>query len=353
MKRFLCIGLATLCALATSVDVTAQGVPAVERGTAAAASAIRVGQDVLRKESELLSRRLATQRENEKGRAEIADIHVEVPQNIAEYFKWSKEQAAIRIWPGDEVFGVTYGTFTDRIGVGSMGFVPRVNIVQVIDDNSARVDLKWFTPEKWKVSGPAGEEFYKLGERRLENVIVHMPTAGLVDDAEYRLGKVLEITGTERYTTITGAMKTVFELRSVNVERYRAAFDESERVIAAKDAAAKEREVVELERQKRLELEKSLTRTWTDPTGKFAVKGILIEIMPGPKAKIKREDGATIEVEFFKLSKADRAWISDEGRCASRKAKDVTGSLLPLTNGAGVPVRAGSIPTVHRPKVHQ
>jgi hypothetical protein len=257
-----------------------------------------------------------------KADAAIGDIHIEVPQNIAEYFKRSKEQAAIKLWPTDEAFGVTYGTFADRLGVGSIGFVPRVEIVQVIDDNSARVNLRWFMPERWKVSGPRGEEFYKLGEQTLENVILrHVPTAGLVDDADYTLGRVLEITGTERYTTVTDASKTVFVLRPINVDRYRAAFDEPERVKAANEAAALEREMAEAERQKLLEVEKSLTRTWMDTTGKFATKGVLVEIMPGPKAKIKREYGTIIEVEFFKLSKADRTWISDEGRALLSKLK--------------------------------
>ena len=106
---------------------------------------------------------------------------------------------------------------------------------------------------------------------------------------------------------------------------YRLAFEETEKEKAAeidrrdKELAKQAAALEEIERKRaEEERQKALTRTWRDGTGRFSVTGVLIEVLPGPKAKIKREDGVTIEIYVSKLSSADRIWIMREGEALLR-----------------------------------
>jgi len=326
MDHFWCLLVTATAMWLVCGIANAQSNPALERGTAAAATAVAEGLARIDQEASLLERRLAIQRDISKGKALVpegeAQNEAELPPNIAEYLRWSTEQAAIKLWPTDEEFGVIYGTFRDQFGVGSLGFVPFVEVVQIIDENSARVNLKWYMPERWKAVGPAGGSWYQLGDRTIENVILReISTRGMVDEGEYKLSRVFEIAATERCTTTSGGSKTVFVVRPFDIEPYRAVFEAAARAkeaVEARNQVEKEKRAAELEKASQAKKDegrrRQLTRVWTDSTGGFSVTGLLIDVLPGPKAIIKRDDGNVVEVPFYKLSKDDRTWILNEGK---------------------------------------
>ena len=65
-------------------------------------------------------------------------------------------------------------------------------------------------------------------------------------------------------------------------------------------------------------------RTWTDQSGKFSVKAKLIKFEKGI-AYLEKQDGTTLEVEFRKLSDADKQWIRKFNRQKNGTSKTSEG----------------------------
>src|SRR5688572_16616467 len=101
MQHFRYSGIVAIYLLAAGVDATAQGLPAAERGTRAGASAVAEGATRLQREQESLIQGLSIQRDGENAKPKNSAIEKAVPLNVAQYFNWSKEQAAIKLSPGD------------------------------------------------------------------------------------------------------------------------------------------------------------------------------------------------------------------------------------------------------------
>jgi hypothetical protein len=130
-----------------------------------------------------------------------------MPKHIAAYLKATAEEAAIPLWSNDgkpQADSLIYGSFGDSVSQGELGFPESMTVREVIDDSTARIDLHWKHPAKYKVDGPNGGEFYKLERATKRNVMLHgMRTDGLVDGESYRVGKVLRVTGTAMHGTAT------------------------------------------------------------------------------------------------------------------------------------------------------
>ena len=122
-------------------------------------------------------------------------------------------------------------------------------------------------------------------------IIYGYPTKGVVDGQTLvRLGLV-EVTGTERYTTVVGGAKTVFKITWYDAAALKPYLE--------KQAATVDRGDADRARP---------TRTWTDASDTFSVKASFAGSALG-KVKLRKEDGSIIEVEFDKLSAADQEYI--------------------------------------------
>ena len=160
----------------------------------------------------------------------LAQRQEALPAKVADYLKATDEEAAIPISDLEYEPNRTlvFGTFREAVGVGKLGWVSKIRVHQILDGGSARVALHWQSPVRYRVAGPNGKEFYKFGEVSEGNVILKsFPTSGMVDDATYKLDKVLEVTGTERYETAIAGTKTVFVVKPFEIEPYRRAFVEA------------------------------------------------------------------------------------------------------------------------------
>ena len=79
-------------------------------------------------------------------------------------------------------------------------------------------------------------------------------------------------------------------------------------VAAAKATETRQKQLEEERLKREAERRASLTRVWSDSSGKFSVKAEFAGLIGG-KVKLLRPDGAAITVELEKLSKTDRDWI--------------------------------------------
>src|SRR5262245_4700362 len=88
----------------------------------------------------------------------------EVPRKIKDYLKATEDEAGIPLWDleYEPNRALVFGTFRESMRVGKLGFVPRIKVHQIIDENSARVALKWRSPLRYQTDGPNGKDYYKF-----------------------------------------------------------------------------------------------------------------------------------------------------------------------------------------------
>jgi len=140
-------------------------------------------------------------------------------------------------------------------------------------------------------------------------------TRGTVDDRNISIAdSVVAVTGTQSYTTVLGATKTVFVVQAVNTDRMDAKLREEEwndreKAIALEEAnrqrlAAEEREQKEAHRV-------AVTRMWKTSDGLFTVDAEFVSKV-GVRVKLRRTDNAKeVFVEIERLSDEDRKWLED------------------------------------------
>jgi hypothetical protein len=103
--------------------------------------------------------------------------------------------------------------------VGAIGLVPTdfmLAVSQVIDGDTLlvipSVDEEYLVP---------GEAVLRTRSKSGEPLLIRgFPTAGLVDGKEFHTSKAIEVVGTESYTTVLGAKKTVFVIKPFDLEKW-------------------------------------------------------------------------------------------------------------------------------------
>ncbi|MEQ8790948.1 MAG: PQQ-binding-like beta-propeller repeat protein [Pirellulaceae bacterium] len=78
------------------------------------------------------------------------------------------------------------------------------------------------------------------------------------------------------------------------------------------------------------------SRTWTDSTGKYEIKGEFVEFRDG-KVWLKKDDGGTIGVPMSRLSSADQMFVREELKRRREGASPIAGGVAaPNTNNGAV-----------------
>ncbi len=102
--------------------------------------------------------------------------------------------------------------------IGDIFSTPGVNVIQVIDEQAMLV--RDYVTEGGRVAVAGGQVIREaVVTHEVWMVLRGFPTAGVVDDSGYEPKGVLEVTGTESYTTVSGAKKTVFTVRPFDEKR--------------------------------------------------------------------------------------------------------------------------------------
>lgn len=127
-------------------------------------------------------------------------------------------------------------------------------------------------------------------------MIYGWPTKGVVDGQKLDLPGLVEVTGTEQYTTVAGGAKTVFKISWFDADALKPYLGK----YMEKQPAKVDRPAVDRTRP---------VRTWTDASGKFSVKASFDGSAMG-KVKLRKEDGSVVEVDLDKLSADDQKYIN-------------------------------------------
>jgi hypothetical protein len=139
--------------------------------------------------------------------------------------------------------------------------------------------------------------------------------ANAVDDKTVSIGSIVVcVTGTQQYTTVLGATKTVYVVEAFDTTeadalfaketQRRAEIEERERIEHEAELAAVKKRMAE-----KLKAEK--TRTWQTADAKFSVEAEFIT-KAGNQVKLRRVDnGKEIIIPAEKLSQADLDWLAE------------------------------------------
>lgn len=115
-------------------------------------------------------------------------------------------------------------------------------------------------------------------------------TSKFADGESLGLKQPIKITETEKYTTVTGAPKTVYKIVPLSADEQAA--------------------VTECATKKRDPFKGETFRTWTDSTKKFNVNAWFVE-REKADVVLKKENGEILKIPLAKLSLQDKTWIRD------------------------------------------
>jgi len=135
-------------------------------------------------------------------------------------------------------------------------------------------------------------------------IIYGWPTQGMTDSQKLKPRGLFEVTGTERYTSVAGAVRTVFTLTWYDTDALLP-------YLKGDTPAATTRHG---------HRSPYVSRTWTDSTGKFTVEAKYRGVVGG-KVRLEKADGSIVFVPIERLSKRDQEWISGKRERPSEEGR--------------------------------
>lgn len=219
--RYVLLAAATLAASTASADLKSE-VAKFEKAkaakVAAAASEVKKAKADLAVWQAGIVRKVRTvfppdERRKQAIFPSLAIKNAYVAKASAEVAKAEKAHAAAQ----GETFGMTSTPAVPKVG-NVFSFSDRINVVQVIDEDAMLV--RDFVSEGGGVTAVGDRVFREaVVTRELLFMMRGVSTEGITDDSGYEPKGLFEVTGTESYTTVSGAKKTVFVLRPFDIER--------------------------------------------------------------------------------------------------------------------------------------
>jgi len=146
----------------------------------------------------------------------------------------------------------------------------------------------------------SGEPFFIYG----------MDIEGVTDGQAFSPKGLFEVTGTEQYTSVERAVKTVFSVQWYDAEAIAPHLERIKKTAAAKPA--------------KIATPGSSSRTWTDTTGSFSVIAEFVKV-EDDLVHLKKSDGSIVKVPEGRLSNDDLHWIRDHSG-ETKKLAPVDGS---------------------------
>jgi len=149
--------------------------------------------------------------------------------------------------------------------------------------------LEYWQTEVVQIFGPT-DTLLMIGNSQLPSLLLKAyPTKDLVDGDEVRLVGLVKIVGTESYTSVEGAKKTVRIVRLLSKE-----------------------EVLKMEQDAKAAADVALFRTWTNSAEKHQVEAKFDGVKKGIVYLQRKDNGKTLELSLTQISKEDRKWIREE-----------------------------------------
>jgi len=192
--------------------------------------------------------------------------------------------------------------FEYPIEINALGRIGSAEVQQILDENRMFITTRLY------------------GRRSSLMLLCRgVSTKELADDTAIDLAQLMEVTGTYRYTTVTGGSNTVYVVEPATIGQdkldalYRdhlakRATEEAE-AIAAQQAEAFR---VKFERQK---------RTWTDKSGHHSLEAMYDSYVGEGVIRLTKADGSTVNVPLIQLSDADRLHAVNIRREAIRQQR--------------------------------